>query len=288
VAIRATRRVLGRLLAALVAATSAACSLLVSLDGLSGDAPATDASSDGTLVEKEAAAPDAPLTLVDARSDAVVDAGPFCKRAPHDFCSDFDEGQPVATGWSQAYAVPQDAGRADLDITTATSPPACAFVRTFAGFGNRGFTLEQSLGERVTTAAHFSFDARVDSDTSDGSLLIFALVFRATGIPDYEMAVVVRGTSLEIQENLAVDGGTFDPAPLAPTMQVGAWTHFEGDVLFSAAPHVVVRVDGVQALDKPLQAYAHAGGLLARAGTIYANVSAETHVRFDNVTVDVD
>jgi hypothetical protein len=238
----------------------------------------------------EATTSDAPGTVADARAgtDADADAGPFCKRAPHDFCADFDQGQPVAFGFESVYVYPKDSGTAVVDFTTFASPPASALVRTFGLFGDRGLILEHTLGDKVTTAAHFSLDLHVEENLT---ALAISLVFQDAGVASYELSLVARGGSFDLQEHAATDGGTYDPTPLAIGFPLSTWTHVEADILFSAtpsSPHAVFRVNGVNALNTSLRPYAHPGTLVLQAGTVFTGHPKDTHMRLDNITVDVD
>jgi hypothetical protein len=275
----------------LVVGASAACSLMVDLDGLTGDAGAvdaatTDASVDGTVS-------DAPLPLVDSSAiDAgpdAFDAGPFCMRVKHDFCTDFDQSPNVAAGWDAIYPYPGDAGNAELDLTAFTSPPASALVRCFAQPLNRGFILETNMLQKAVTAAHFSIDARLDTDTSGGVLIPLALSFTSAGLPEYEVSLIVRGADkVDIEQHSNVADGGYDSTRLSVGVKMGTWAHFDGDIVFTTPAHAIVRVDGVQAVDQPLEAYAHSGALNVQAGMVYTTLQSETRAHIDNVAIDVE
>jgi hypothetical protein len=277
-------------LVAAASAASAACSLLVDLDGLTGGgavdaATAPDASVDSTA--SDAPLPPVDSSAIDAGPDA-FDAGPFCMRAKHDFCTDFDQTTNVATGWEAAYPYPGDAGNAELDLMAFTSPPASGLVRCFAQPINRGFILETNVLRKAVAAVHFSIDARFDTDTSGGVLIPLALSFTNGALPEYEFSLIVRGADkVDIEQHPNADGGAYESTRLSVGVKMGTWAHFDGDVFFTSPPHAVVRVDGVQAVDEPLRTYAHAGALNVQAGMVYTTLQTETRMHLDNVSIDV-
>jgi hypothetical protein len=275
----------------LVVGGSAACSLLVDLDGLTGDAGAIDAATTPDAVAADGTVVDGPVTIVDSAVDAgpdAFDAGPFCLRAKHDFCSDFDQAPTVGAGWESVYPYPGDAGNAALDLTTFTSPPASALVRCFAQPLPRGFILETNQFRKAATAAHYSIDARVETDTSAGTILLLALSFTTSGLAEYEVSLVVRGDKLDLEQHPNVDGGAYDSTRLSVGIKLATWTHIEGDLVFTAPAHAILRVDGVGALNVPLLAYGHPGAVNVQAGTVYTNLTTETRMHLDNVALDVE
>ncbi len=148
-----------RVLLATAAATLTACTALVSLDGLAGDATAgmdamgVDATSDGP----------------DARPD---DAGrPACPSTA--FCDDFDDGR-IAAWWTEVVAI----GGTATVVAGGQSPPNT--LRSYVpplppgdgGDAERGGVLTKRFGAR--TSLHCSFALWVQTANADTDIVSFS------------------------------------------------------------------------------------------------------------------
>lgn len=146
---------------ATAAAALTACTALVSLDGLAGDATAeadamgVDATGDGT----------------DARDDASDDAGrPACPSAA--FCDDFDDGR-IAAWWTEVVAI---GGTATVVAGGQSAPNAWrSYVPPLqpgdGGDATRGGVLTKKFGAR--TSLHCSFALWVERANADTDIVSF-------------------------------------------------------------------------------------------------------------------
>lgn len=105
------------------------------------------------------------------------------------FCDDFDEGNPLGSGWSYSYA--PDGAAMGLDFDAAVSPPASVQIVTqpAGAFVFLGRTSSIPLTERVAVQA----DIRVD-DYADASFETFSVLdISATSSSGYQSAYLYVG-----------------------------------------------------------------------------------------------
>lgn len=244
-----------------VAAGSVACSLIVSLDELGS----RDGGAD-----------------VIAVTDAGPSDAPFCKRADHTLCDDFDE---LALGalWSSQHVV---SATLVLDDDASVSPPRSLLARVAdAQAGNayleRDFTGSAS---RVTC----QFDARMDSL---GTVPILSFSFGLTSTdpsrPDYNITLLHTSAKTSYSEwTASADGGGSSNSADLPALPVGksAFTHVVIDMSFGGGT-IAITYDGASVLATSLAAPPNSGQTLLLGVLEYAATPVTMH--FDNVACDI-
>lgn len=254
---------------ACIAAGLVACSLITTL----GDLGASDGGIDAAL---------------DVASDviAITDAGPsdapFCKRADHTLCDDFDE---LALGalWSSQHVV---SATLVLDDDAAVSPPRSLVASVpDAQAGNaylqRDFTGSAS---RVTC----QFDARMDY-LGTVPILSFSLGLSSAdpNRPGYNITFLHTFAKTSYSEWIAApDGGGQSNGADLPPLPVGSgkFTHVAIDMNFGAGS-IAVTYDGASVLATGLAAPPNSGQTLLLGVIEYVATPATLH--FDNVACDM-
>jgi hypothetical protein len=243
-----------------------ACSLVTSLDGLSGGetsspdaAPRADAMGDVL---------DASAADGEAAADA---AGPFCSSlttAPA-FCADFDGFDPAA-GWT---ATPPKGATIEPSTLVFRSAPRAARSSLGAPGQNRFAFLERSFAS--SEHVRLSYSIYIDERPTVSEYEVNFLSFGGNGA-EYDFYLAVDSSGARYVEQIITDGGGPNvEIPLAQSIPTRTWTRVVLDVTLVGARVVVVTVDGVEAARQPV-AYAQAAApVTARAGITYANASTD-------------
>jgi hypothetical protein len=245
--------------ASAAAALLAACSLAVSLDGLSGGppdaAPAVDApvARDGAV---EDAATDAPM---DAPVDAPVDAPPFCGTIDADFCADFDPDLDGAAAYGFFPLLSPASSELRRDLALSLSPPASYLGLLDANDGGGQAILLRDFGTSLqfVTDLEFSYAVFVPEYRSD-PLIVSALWIGTRGSAGLQLPLelALDGTGTPVarlyQILNAADASTqSEVVYLTRTPPAGAWSQIRA-VLSASPPRVAISIDGNQALSAPL------------------------------------
>jgi hypothetical protein len=252
-----------------LAAGLAACSLITTL----GDLGASDGGTDASL---------------DVASDviAITDAGPsdapFCKRADHTLCDDFDE-LPLGALWSSQHVV---SATLVLDDDAAVSPPRSLVAsvpdaQAGSAYLQRDFTGSAS---RVTC----QFDARMDS-LGTVPILSFSLGLSSTdpSRPGYNITFLHTFARTSYSEWVASpDGGGSSTSADLPPLPVGlsTFTHVVIDMNFGGGA-IAVTYDGASVLATSLAAPPNSGQTVSLGVIEYIATPATLH--FDNVACDL-
>ncbi len=285
-----------------------ACTLVTSLDGLSGGTTGPvdgGGARDAGTPPVDAIAPPFDAGTLDASEagpDASSDAGPpYCASlAPQPvFCDDFDEG-PLKTPWDHVSSTGGVAALAD-GAGLETSPPYAMLVSTTGLASLVDVAAYKTFGKVVASQTlTLSFDLRViaadetqKSDAVVGSIQIF------DAVQNWDL-------QLELQWNAATgafdgflsedgtlgDGGSKYQQSAGSVVALDTWTHvtIEEDIgLFGTPTLGKISFDGATPIQMPLHATTTtAADYEMIVGVTYVPPSsAAWAVRYDDVTFDV-
>ena len=264
------------------------CSLFADLGGLTG--------GEGDAPPPDAGLPDGPEASLDAGRDTGAEGGgPFCLgRVPAPtFCKDFDSQVDVDEGWD-FHLTPGPASTMELDTAVSLSPPKSLRVAlpsavpgTGSGMSNRiGMSPKQGVG--ATKRAHFEMAVRLDQADPQRQPYLATLSLGATTA--YAIILWANGAEAGIREEPSSQPSVV--TPFTRNVALGAWTHVELDVDFTASPaSVTAKIDGAVALDRhPLVAGYQTGGSSFSVGLSYYTSAtvAQTSAHFDDVLYDVE
>ncbi|MDB4997018.1 MAG: hypothetical protein JWM74_4450, partial [Myxococcaceae bacterium] len=233
----------------------AACSLVTSVDGLTGGS-AVDASLDSPIgdASQSDSSLDAPPPLVDAGTDAAdADAGSWCARHPSQFCVDFDQPNNISARWDSIHYPFNDAAAATiaLDGVTFVSGPSSAIVKLPKDPANNcRFAGLAHLVPGSAKEVHLAYDIRMtDATAHQGTLLDFAY---PSWDCNYFIAHSNTGSTYLYEQSYDGTVGersgsthTFK-TPLVPAV----WSRVEINLVLDSAPtSVSVKLDGKQVVD---------------------------------------
>lgn len=229
-------------LAAGAGVLACACSLVVSLDGLSPSGGSGDASVDGPTGPEGGGAADAG-PLPDAPHADVDAARPSPCASPHLFCADFDEADPRAKWTSAApsvlcvvtpdLAAPSAPRLLRCDTTSVTTPEP--HRKEVALTGGKGFTVDVDLAMAVPDGASgFEIDPITFAAVGSGGNAFVALaVYRGD----------LTHTSFEYNRRLP-DGGVEYPGIPVSIPRDGSFHHLRA-TFASSPPTASIELDGV-------------------------------------------
>lgn len=196
----------------------------VTQDARAGDSP-YDTAQDTTMDT----GPDAASDAADAASDVPTTTG-FCANAgSHFFCADFDEGS-VGAGWSSVGAGSN--GQLALDTTKHTSAPASALI---GGDANTSASLLKYLTPTVPPHVHVEVDVIGCPTPSAG---VVSLLNVGQDMPGNTGENVLRvqsdGTTDFIIDAYPGDGGeVYNKYVLTSSLSTTSFTHVTLDVVLS-------------------------------------------------------
>jgi hypothetical protein len=275
---------------ALGAAALVACGLTADFSGLQGgssDAGLVDASSPPRDGATDASPFDAGA-LADASSDALVSdevATGFCESlSPQPkLCADFDEGEPVGTGWTLFDTSPGQT--VSVDTSTSVSPPG-SFLSMIEG--NDGAPESARLAESLPVLSnhvHAAFDLLYMG--GDGPFEIFAVHELTSDGTTYGLFYKLQGGQLLVYiVSLLEDGGLAQyvyPLGAPPSTWISVDIEMDiaesADVVVTQNGAVVVNAIGI---DSSTQSRAQ---LFVEVG-LYSPNAADAQANLDNVVVD--
>lgn len=259
-----------------------ACSLAISVDGLTGGgadagigAPDGSTSSDAGPVDAAAADRSSP----DGGPFGDADTGPVSPCAStHAFCTDFEEPDPRAK-WDDVSSLPHCAVRSGVLECTSVAG------QTDPVIWRRGVSLPKGAGFRV------DFDLAITAPTAQG-FEIDPFTIDTSGGPSTSvfLALPVYGTQVIWEYNKKLpDGGTEYPGVALPVDRAGGWHHYT--MTFQVANGATGATSSV-AIDGALVG-AHAIALpgampstTIRVGLAYLSAAPVATFRMDNLVVD--
>ncbi|MDB4997809.1 MAG: hypothetical protein JWM74_5241, partial [Myxococcaceae bacterium] len=244
----------------------------------SGDgAPGSDGASADALALADAAPIDGG-NVADATDDGATT--PFCKRATHAFCEDFDDPSFVLPGrWQVGMKA---GGTVTADSTTYSSAPRAGNFSLPSTAAESAATLY--IGTNITVSRGVvSFDAKVSGPPNDNYNLFDIELPAATGSATYDLNMLVTPTDLRYFEQ---SGSLFTEWPIRNGVPSG-WHHYA--IAFDLINHTSsVSLDGNSGTANPLSTGFVPGKLGLGVGIGYARASTgPTTIWVDNVTLDV-
>ncbi|HEX8789763.1 MAG TPA: hypothetical protein VF765_02345 [Polyangiaceae bacterium] len=257
-----------------------------------GDAP-EDATMDTTMdvggggdVLADAASEDGGAPPVDAPPDMPSTTG-FCANAgAHFFCADFDEGN-VGAGWSTVGAGSN--GQLALDTTTSTSPPASARI---GGDASTSASLLKYLSPTVPAHVHVDVDVIACPAPSAGVVSLLNVGQDMSGnTGENVLRVQSDGTTDFIIDAYPGDGAeAYNKYVLPSALSTTKFTHVTLDVgLSETNGSVTMSFDGTQVLSvsgiPTSSANVVDSYVVIEARTF--QVTAAATAWFDSLTVDV-
>ena len=275
----------------------AACTLVVSVDGLSAGVPrALDddsgpASDDAEVVTDNDASPADGSSDVGVIADVdvsdAVDAAAACTGA-HLFCDDFDTN-PLAVSWSTS----QIAGPVALDSTRFASSPRSVLFSVQPANGDRGSCIRRTVGVSGNKArVELDLFTNGPSGTSYVQVDWLALhLFPPPSGQDIQAVELVdfrsNGASRQLLKRYTTNGAGEQSTETPVVAPFGQWLHIEVNVDFARVPALAtLKIDGFLAGTRDLLGTSltsielHVGPCFVRD----ANVSWQ--LSYDNVTVD--
>lgn len=285
-----TRRAL---LALALAALAAGCSLAVSVDGLSGGAPAgADASRPGSDAAADVAATDDDAKGPSANDGAAADGAAlgFCASSPgHTICTDFDPPSDYTTTWSpiveSGTLVITNDGRSAPSALTATAEGSTAkdtSARIYADAkrvpGHVRVQVDLGLSPSPPNAGEIEL-VKIEVGTLEGAIGYSASACSLVRYPS--------GLSFGCFGRTEANTLYTNQAPIGSNAPAGAWSRFVIDVDLSIAGKVVVVRDGAMVVDETWRTIpANAQTVRVVLGTYSEGVSDKTTTRVDDVLVD--
>ena len=251
-----------------------ACSLVTSLDGLSG--AATDAPDAALPSEASVVGPDTSTADVDAGSGFDA-AAPFCSSLTNNpaFCADFDGIDPVA-GWSTKLTMGTGSV---VEPSTAASNSAPRALRSSVGVGGDRYAfLERSLASADHVRLSYSLYVDLRSTTDDYAVNLLSFEGVKTSY-DFYLTIEGVGASYGQQIDTPDGGASNTTGSLTQPIPTKKWTRVVLDVTLTGAREMVITIDGVEAARQPV-VYAQPGPVKARAGITYAGPATSPGVVF--------
>ena len=258
-----------------------ACSLLTSVDGLSG----------GTSAIPVAPVGDADVAEGSTPADAGGDAGdggatPFCATLTSKpaLCADFDGDDPLS-GWIGTTST----GPGSLFEASAMafkSAPRAGRARLGPAGVFREASVLRSLGD--TNHLRLSYALYIDERPTVSEYEVNLLRFRdGNGLSsDFYLSVAAGGAKYVEQVFGSDGGGGSVPIPLTQPIPTRKWTQIVLEVTLVGTKSVVVTVDGVEAARQAIWA-SIPGQVDARAGITYANTGIDRGAIYvDNFVVE--
>jgi len=211
---------------------AAACTLAVSVDGLTGGA--SDGGVDAPGVPE--AAPGTPEAGLDAAVEA-SDAIAATDACDADFCDDFDDG-PLGARWSRV--VHSDGGSIALDTTAFRSPPN-SLLTSLGDGGAEAAYLQLDLGAAKLVKCRMNVFVLATGSTS----LLDFFTLDVSGPQTYSLKAAFTPTASSLRDDVFLpDGGCLCPReePKGPLIPLSQWVAVEVEVDFSKA---TLRANGV-------------------------------------------
>lgn len=258
-------------------ALAAACSSF-SEDVPNGGAGGADAGAAG----EAGSAADGSGGVVPDAAEGGVDAGEgFCESVGTDrlLCADFDEGQPVRTGFEILV------GNVTLDTALSRSAPASMLARGAAG----NSYLERTFTEKPADAsAEIRFAVRLgDASGAGGNALAIPvrLLFEGSAA-QCVFEIAVEGDNAKLTVKPGADAGAAKDYPLLHGLPFGTWAAFEMKLENTGAGTVQARVqiDGALARLTTTTCPKIGGPARLLLGMLYG---VGEQARFDDVVFDV-
>lgn len=265
---------------------AAACTLTVSTTGLTGGdgTPAPDAADDTTA--------DAPAA--ETSTDSAVDAplGPFCSRAPHTVCEDFDD--PSRRLFSKVLLN----GGTVADDGDAASPPFSALCDVPPSVTeNTSARLSRDL-TGVPANIRVAFDFKAASASNSGFVEVFKLemsnTFESEAVGYGDAAISIgsdRGNWNAYRFGYLAGGGTnrYDEAHPISNLGSGSFRHVEVEAkLATSGGTLRVTIDGTKVVDATgIRTLTEgATGVRLVIGVYTNGVPTPYRVRIDNIAID--
>jgi hypothetical protein len=312
------RRVRGWLVCAIV--PLAACSLVTSFDGFTGDvADAGPGAPDAGDVQDDAtgdapstdAADTATMDAADDRDAPAIDAGidagppvPFCPNAgSHTLCADFDEGNLTSAfsdtdGGPQWGLITSGSGTVGLaPVATAPSPPdvfAASIADIDGGTSNALLTFTQTGSvSSFVVAGYFLLDHPGPLDAGTAKLFTLlqtdpaSIVYGGVGL-----RWNTGGLSL-VNGVIEADGGTTTNVncTVPPELLTG-WVHFQLTVVYAnPTGRITLTVGGTSLCDAKVSTLGEltpsSPELMFKLGLLSLASIPSATVQHDDVTIDV-
>jgi hypothetical protein len=232
------------------------------------------------------------VTVQEAGAD--VDPRPFCMRATHRFCEDFDDGS-VGGSWTN---VDNGVGRLRLDDASFVSAPAALWTER-----DEDVAAPESLVQKVIpgvyTKAVLEADVMVVSSPDSGTtktLTFLDLVFLA-GTANWHLRFQHSYEKLQIVEVHFgyPDGGSgyvFNDVTLASAatlLPIGQWRHVKMEVTPGTPSRGTVYIEGAKVFEKDLvETWAASQAGVEMTVGAFGNYGrgGAWKLRFDNVALD--
>jgi len=264
------------------ARTCVICACLLSaclfpdLGDLNGDGGGADTGSGDT------SKPD--VLIGDGGTDAPNDA-PFCKRANHSLCDDFDEVALGAAWTSQHVSFTTLA----LDDASATSSPNSLLAIDPTGTNNGAYAYLQKDFTGSASRVVCEMQLRVEK-IGAAPAYAFQLVLTPTNSPmsDYHVGVLQYATKTQIVEGYDyVDGGSGGQnSDLSKPISAdaGTFTRVTIDAKLGSSASIAVMLDGATVLATTLAAPASTAQTITLGFQEYFGTAAR--IRYDDVACD--
>lgn len=267
---------------ALLALGGAACSLAISVDGLTGGGADAGAAAVDASVALDGAASDAPIAdraAPDAAPGPDADAAPasLCAGA-HVFCTDFEEDDPRSKwdGTSTSALCAVRSGVFECATTPGQSDPV---------LWHRGLSFPKGVGFRV------DLDVAITAPVGSG-FEMDPFTIDTSGGPGVSafLALPVYGSQViwEYNKKLA-DGGFEYPGVALPLDRTGGWHHltmtFRAAGVGQAATSSIA-VDGTLVGSHVIDLPGAMPSTTIRIGLVYLSAAPAASFRIDNLVVD--
>jgi|GEM_PF-4200184 len=281
---RNTRAVARRIAAAVAFAMPlAACSLVTSLDGLTGGTAPSEG-QDTAPPPFDASSPDgaAEATTPDASTDVDSGPAPWCLPAD-DFCDDF-ERTDVQGAWDVAYAL--GGAAIAIDGTTAASPTRSAHVVVPPEDSARSELRKTLPGTSRHVRLRFALktSAGLDREYQLGRIELA----RSDGY-DVLVLALFPGKMVVAEQAYVEAGASYSDTTLPSTaLRIGTWQVWSLELdASSGSPQAIVTVDGVEVLRTALKSGFAAGSPRISLGPAYLTAGPPRETWYDDVAIRV-
>jgi len=264
------------------------CSLLTSLDGLSGGAEPSDATTNAETATAEGSTSDAggsDSPVVPAEGGDTGEAGPTDPCAGAVLCDDF-ERTDIKGDWLSAYT--DNSGTATLDTSTFTSPTRSLALHVPSS-PDAGDPHAQLTSKQYGAVAHARVDFSMKVGTPSRMMSLIRLQLTQTSQKYQFFDLFMLTDKLVVDEQGAGDpSAAYFNYPLQNAFKADTWQRWSMELDATSPPATgVVVIDGTEVLRTTLHNAFVKSSFDVLLGVFYAPNGPPQDVFFDDVSITI-